>query len=105
MSVFGIPEWALPVLAQGESVVPFTDIPDNFKTNPSETVRFLDVRKVDGPYTPADHFFTYKHYNQPEIDPARFRLKITVLVDRPLELSLGQLKSMGGYEVDAGFVM
>ena len=30
LTVFGIPEWALPALAQGEAVVPFTDIPDTF---------------------------------------------------------------------------
>ena len=27
LGVLGLPEWALPALAQGESVVPFTDIP------------------------------------------------------------------------------
>ena len=29
LSVLGIPDWALPALAQGETLVPFTDIPDN----------------------------------------------------------------------------
>ena len=35
LSVFGVPEWALPVLAQGEVVVPFTEFPANFNTNPA----------------------------------------------------------------------
>jgi hypothetical protein len=29
LSVFGIPEWALPALAQSDTLVPFTDLPDN----------------------------------------------------------------------------
>ena len=29
LSVLGIPEWAIPALAQGETLVPFTDIPPN----------------------------------------------------------------------------
>ena len=31
LGVLGIPEWALPVLAQGETLVPFTDIPENVR--------------------------------------------------------------------------
>ena len=27
LGVIGLPEWAMPVLAQGDSVVQFTDIP------------------------------------------------------------------------------
>ena len=32
LGLFGVPEWALPVLAQGDELVPFTDIPANFST-------------------------------------------------------------------------
>ena len=28
LGVVGLPEWALPALAQGETAVPFTDLPD-----------------------------------------------------------------------------
>ena len=31
LGVAGIPEWALPLLAQGETLVPFTDIPENVR--------------------------------------------------------------------------
>ena len=31
LGVLGIPEWALPALAQGETEVAFTDIPDNVR--------------------------------------------------------------------------
>jgi len=29
LGVLGIPEWALPALAQSESLVPFTDMPES----------------------------------------------------------------------------
>ena len=35
LSVLGLPEWALPALAQGETVVPFTDWPENFNPAPA----------------------------------------------------------------------
>src|ERR1043165_8560176 len=72
-----IPDWALPALAQGESLVSFTDYPDTFKTIPNEIVRFLDLRTVNGPFTPKEQFFTTQHYGQPQVDPAMFRLKVT----------------------------
>ena len=103
MSALGIPEWALPVLAQGETIVPFTDIPANanFATNGER--RNYDVRKIDGPFTPADQFFTTQHYGHPTIDPAAFRLKVSGLVDKPLSLSLEELRKIGNAELIAGF--
>ena len=99
----GLPEWAMPVLAQGETLVPFTDYPANFATNPSEVVRVLDIRTIAGALTPKDQFFTTQHYGHPTIDPAAFRLKISGLVDRPKSLSIDDLKAMGKEEVVAGF--
>ena len=103
LGVLGVPEWALPALAQGSEIVPFTDIPENFNTVPSETNRFLDIRTIDGPFTPADQFFTTQHYGHPSIDVASFRLKITGLVDRPTELSIEDLRGLGPTELNAGF--
>jgi DMSO/TMAO reductase YedYZ molybdopterin-dependent catalytic subunit len=103
LAAFGIPEWAVPALAEGETLVPFTDIPPNFATNPSEVVRVLDIRKIDNGPTPKDQFFTTQHYGHPAIDPAAFRLKITGLVDHPQTLSLEQIKAMGRDEVPAAF--
>src|SRR4029078_3121303 len=81
VSALGWPEWMLPALADGETVLPFTALPDQF---PAATVdrRQLDVRKIDGPFTPKDQFFMTQHYGHPEVDPATFRLKVTGLVDR-----------------------
>jgi DMSO/TMAO reductase YedYZ molybdopterin-dependent catalytic subunit len=63
----------------------------------------LDVRKIDGPFTPKDQFFTTQHYGHPEIDPAAYRLKVTGLVDKPLSLSLDNLRGMRRVELVAGF--
>src|SRR5881394_2604315 len=103
LAAFGIPEWAVPALAAGETVVPFTDIPANFAVNPSEVVRVLDIRKIDNGPTPKDQFFTTQHYGHPAIDPAAFKLKITGLVDRPQSLALDQIKAMGREDLAVAF--
>src|SRR5437870_4969194 len=103
LSVFGVPEWALPALAEGETVVPFTDIPANANFTPAPDRRNLDIRTIEGPFTPKDKFFTTQHYGHPEIDPAAFRLKISGLVERPLSLSLDDLKKTRKAELIAGF--
>jgi DMSO/TMAO reductase YedYZ molybdopterin-dependent catalytic subunit len=103
LGVVGLPEWVLPALAQGETIVPFTDLPPtvNFGTNGER--RTYDIRKIEGPLTPKDEFFTTQHYPHPEIDPAAFRLKISGLVDRPASLSLDDLKKMKPTDLVAGF--
>ena len=103
LSVFGIPEWALPVLAQGETLMPFTDVPDNVQTVTGADRRIIDIRKIDGPFTPKDQFFTTQHYGHPVVDPATFRLKISGLVERPKSFSLDDLRRMRGAELIAGF--
>jgi DMSO/TMAO reductase YedYZ molybdopterin-dependent catalytic subunit len=102
LAALGIPEWAVPALAAGETLVPFTDIPANFATNPSEVVRVLDIRQLEA-VTPKDQFFTTQHYGHPDVDPAAFRLKVSGLVDRPLSLSLDAIKKMKSTELVAGF--
>jgi DMSO/TMAO reductase YedYZ molybdopterin-dependent catalytic subunit len=103
LGVLGIPDWAIPALAQGETLVPFTDIPANANFTPAVDRRNLDIRKIEGAFTPKDQFFTTQHYGHPEIDPAAFRLKLSGLVDRPVSLSLDELRAMGGKELVAGF--
>ena len=103
LGVFDIPEWALPVLAQGDTDVPFTDIPDNVRWDTPPDRRLLDLRTINGPFTPADKFATTQHYGHPTIEPAAFRLKISGLVDRPKQLSLDDLKKIGSTDLVAGF--
>ncbi len=99
-----VPDWALPALAQGDVDVPFTDIPATFNPAPAGGARrFLDIRKIDGLITPSDQFFFIQHYDKPEIDAAQYRLKVTGLVRRPIELSLADLKGMSAVDVVNGY--
>lgn len=102
LAALGLPEWMLPALAQGETLVPFTDIPANFATSVGD-VRVLDIRRIDGPLTPRDEFFAIQHYGQPEVDPASYRLSLSGLVDRPVTLTLAELRKLGTAELVAGF--
>src|SRR5262245_14537420 len=79
LGVLGFPEWILPALAQNETVVAFTDIPENVRWETPPDRRTLDIRTIDGPFTPRDKFATTQHYGHPEVDPAAFRLKVSGL--------------------------
>jgi DMSO/TMAO reductase YedYZ molybdopterin-dependent catalytic subunit len=99
-----IPEWASPVLAQGEVDVPFTDIPATFNPSPADGARrFLDLRTINGLITPSDQFFFIQHYNKPEIDGGAYRLKFTGLVSKPADLSLADLRAIPSVDVVNGY--
>jgi DMSO/TMAO reductase YedYZ molybdopterin-dependent catalytic subunit len=102
LALLNVPSWALPALAQDETLVPFTDAPPAFPA-PGPVNRQYDIRTIDGPFTPADKFFTTQHYGHPVVDPATFRLKVGGLVDRPLSLSLDDLRRIGNAEHIFGF--
>jgi DMSO/TMAO reductase YedYZ molybdopterin-dependent catalytic subunit len=103
LGLVGIPEWVMPALAQGETVVPFVGYPEQVITNPAPDRRIIDIRQINGAITPKDQFFTTQHYGHPKVDPSTFTLKISGLVDRPVALSLDDLRRMGGKELVAGF--
>ena len=100
-----LPEWSVPALAQGDTDVPFTDLPKNFNPggNPGAATRQLDIRKIDGMLTPKDQFFTTQHFMKPEIDPAKYRLKFSGMVNKPAEFTLADLKAMKSVELVNGF--
>ena len=99
-----VPDWAMPALAQGDTDVPFTDIPKTFNpNNPNSPTRMLDIRKIDGMLTPKDQFFAINHYNRPEIDPAAYRLKFTGMLNKPAQFSLADLKAMKVTELVNGY--
>src|SRR6476660_4098861 len=101
LSIANLPEVTLPALAQGETVVPFSDFPPNFNPNPNATTRTYDIRKIEGPFTPPEQFFTTQHYGHPTVDLAAYRLKVTGMVTSPL--SLDDLKKMNGRDLIVGF--
>ena len=98
-----VPDWAIPALAQDDTLVPFTDLPANFNPAPTPERRTLDIRKIDGPFTPADQFFTTQHLGHPVIDPATFTLHVSGLVERPKSFSLADLRKMRSVELAFGF--
>lgn len=112
LGVFRFPDWVgglaeaaalgLPGLAQGERLVPFSDMPETLPLGTGER-RIIDVRRIDGPFTPPDQFFTTQHYGHPKVDPALYRLKVTGLVDRPASFSLEDLRRLRSVELVAGF--
>jgi DMSO/TMAO reductase YedYZ molybdopterin-dependent catalytic subunit len=103
LGVLGLPEWAIPALAQGEELVAFTDLPENINLTPTPDRRIIDIRHIDGFYTPRDTFPTTQHYGHPKVDPGAFRLQVSGLVNKPLSLSLDDLKKMRSTEVVFGF--
>ncbi|MBN4048101.1 molybdopterin-dependent oxidoreductase, partial [bacterium AH-315-O15] len=103
LGALGLPEWAFPALAQGETLVPFTDLPETITLNRTPDRRIIDIRMIDGPITPINQFFTTQHYGHPEIDIAAFRLRVSGLVDRPLALSVADLRAMPSQELIFGF--
>ena len=103
LGIIGIPEWALPALAQGDTLVPFLDFPERVVTDPAPDRRIIDIRTINGPFTPKDQWFTTQHYGHPKVDAATFALKVSGLVERPLSLSLDDLRRMGSTEFVAGF--
>src|SRR5947207_13734700 len=99
-----LPQGAIPALAQGDGEVAFTDIPANFNpNNPNATSRLLDIRKIDGLFTPNDQFFAVQHFDRPEIDGAAHRLRFTGLVKKATEFSVADLRGMPSVEVAAGY--
>ncbi len=96
-----LPNWAV---AAGGPGVTFTDIPPNFNPrNPKSSTQLLDIRTIDGPYTPADQFFHVQHFAIPTIDGDAHRLKVTGLVKQPAEFSLADLRAMHSTEVAVGY--
>jgi DMSO/TMAO reductase YedYZ molybdopterin-dependent catalytic subunit len=96
LTVFSVagPARAFPAAAvdSGGVVVPWLDQPpppppalDGILAHPLvwEDIEYL---------TPNEKFFTVKHYNQPQLSAAAWRLEVTGLVAHPQRLSLADLK-------------
>ena len=103
LGVIGLPEWAFPGLAQEETLVPFTDLPETLTLERSAESRIIDIRRIYDEITPSDQFFTTQHYGHPEVDLATYRLNVSGLVDRPLSLSLADLRAMPSRDLVFGF--
>lgn len=101
----GLPLWSRLVAARDDDLVPFTDVPASFKAPPviPGAVHFLDTRQIKTFYTSNDDFYVVQHYNQPKIAQDEYTLRVTGLVDKPMEIGLADLKRRPAVEIDAGF--
>src|SRR5688572_653121 len=87
-------------LEQGEEVVPWLDRPAEVPP-PAQAIigQQLVWEELDSWITPADRFFTIKHFGQPSLDPTGWRLDVAGLVGQPLSLTLDQLRARPRQEV------
>jgi DMSO/TMAO reductase YedYZ molybdopterin-dependent catalytic subunit len=63
----------------------------------------LDIRTIHGFSVPKDKLFVLQHFNQPQIDPSTYRLKLSGMVNKPVELSLADLRKMRSRDLVAGY--
>ena len=100
-----MPFWSQVALGANDEVVPFTDMPEGYTVPPVQAggIHYNDTSKLDDFHTPYGEFYIIQHYNQPEVAESSFRLNVTGLVNKPLQLTMADLKGMQKYEIDAGF--
>jgi DMSO/TMAO reductase YedYZ molybdopterin-dependent catalytic subunit len=85
----------------GDVVIEWLDQPAEVPP-PAQSVvgNLLDWESLRTRLTPADDFFTVKHYDLPVIDPTTWQVEITSLVARPVTLSLADLIARPRREVE-----
>lgn len=83
---------------QDAVVIPWLDQPEP-NPAPEVIVQQLDWEQLDSWLTPEDQFFVIKHFNLPELSERDWRLVIGGLVERPLTLTLADLKARERQEV------
>jgi DMSO/TMAO reductase YedYZ molybdopterin-dependent catalytic subunit len=88
---------AFPVRA-GEEVIPWADQPPPH-ARPKIVPRQLNWEEFDSLLTPNDEFFLVGLYGFPEIDPQTWALNISGEVQKPLTLTLDQIKARPRQEV------
>jgi DMSO/TMAO reductase YedYZ molybdopterin-dependent catalytic subunit len=100
-----MPFWSKAAMGATEELVPFTDVPDGFAASPVTPggIHFLDTRKIDSFYTSNDDFYIVQHYNQASISGDGYKLRVSGMVDKPVEMDLAGLKRRPKVEIDAGF--
>jgi DMSO/TMAO reductase YedYZ molybdopterin-dependent catalytic subunit len=79
-------------------VIPWLDQPEP-NPAPEAIVRQLEWEQLDSWITPNEQFFVIKHFNEPTLDEADYRLELSGLVDQPMTLTLDELKNRERQEV------
>jgi DMSO/TMAO reductase YedYZ molybdopterin-dependent catalytic subunit len=91
------PTSAFQTPSTGE-VIPWLDQPEPNPV-PEVIVRQLTWEELDTWLTPPDQFFVIKHFEEPELSEADYRLEIGGLVDQPMTLTLAELQARPRQEV------
>jgi DMSO/TMAO reductase YedYZ molybdopterin-dependent catalytic subunit len=100
-AALGFPAWS----AGTEEVILWTDVPQGFDPSAGPGPHSLDTRTIQGSsfITPADEFFSVQHYGPTQVDPATYKLRVSGLVNKEIELTLDELKRRPRTELIAGF--
>jgi DMSO/TMAO reductase YedYZ molybdopterin-dependent catalytic subunit len=84
------------LLAQPTFAFPGEDKSDEeagpFQNLPRARPNMLDWETLEDWITPQDQVFNVSHYGYPEVDLDKYKLEITGLVDKPMTLTLADLK-------------
>ena len=84
-----------------DEVIPWLDQPAPIPPPAADIIGHPLPWEAPDPWlTPNDQFFTVKHYNQPDLTEAEYRLGIAGLVARPQSLALADIKARARREVD-----
>ena len=104
-AIASLSQLGIPALAQGEQLVQFSDMPEDYSRGPALPggTHFLDTRQISSFYTDNQDFYVVQHYGQPELDVASYKLHITGLVENEKEFSLADLQRKSQVQIDAGF--
>jgi DMSO/TMAO reductase YedYZ molybdopterin-dependent catalytic subunit len=105
LSALEISAWMSPALAQSEEVVTWTDVPSGFDPAAGTGPHSLDTRTIQKSsfITLVENFFSVQHYGPTQMNPTSYKLRLSGLVNKPLELSLEELKRRPRTELIAGF--
>ena len=101
LAALGAPLGALAApVAAGEEVIPWLDRPEPIPP-PAQGIagQLLVWEELGGQYTPTEKFFTIAHFGPRTGPEAGWRLDFSGLVDRPLSLSLADLRALPRREV------
>lgn len=82
----------------GETVVPWLDQPTE-NLDPFGVQTQLVWEDLDSWITPNDKFFSISHFDRPVIDASTWKLEVDGLVEKPLSLTLDDIKARPRQEV------
>jgi DMSO/TMAO reductase YedYZ molybdopterin-dependent catalytic subunit len=105
VAALGFPQWIWSAADEGGEVIPWSDIPEGFNPSPATGGRSLDTRTLQKSsfITATEDFFAVQHYGPTQVDPATYKLRVTGLVNKPMELTLDELKRRPRVEQVVGF--